>query len=94
MRWQAVIILAVMIVSIVAPASLPSLADRAGESEIGTLNVCHSATPSLASSGQMPCVNTCPGRLVPSPSIEYGFHTDIVLAELLFPKRYEHPPKA
>lgn len=94
MRWQAVIVLIAIVFSIVAPISLPLNAARGGEFTIGTLNICHSATPSLASSSQMPCVNACHRRLIPLPSIEYGTNMDIVLTQMLCPKRHEHPPKA
>ncbi len=94
MRWQAVIVLAAIIFSIVALPSLPLIAAKCGESVIGTPNICYSAAPALSSSSQMSCVNACPCRLIPSPSIVYGTNMDIVLTQMLSPRQHEHPPKA
>lgn len=94
MRWQAVIVLIAAVFSIVAPPTLPLIAAKGGESVIGTLNICHSATPSLSSNGQMPCVNVSPRRQVPSPSIAYIINMNILFTPLLSPRQHEHPPKA
>ena len=60
MKWQALIILAAIVVSIIVPSSLPLLFNHDGQTAIGTLDVCHSATPALSSNGDMPCVNEWP----------------------------------
>jgi hypothetical protein len=60
MKWQALIILAAIVVSIIVPSSLPLLSNHDGQAAIGTLDVCHSATPAISSNGDMPCVNECP----------------------------------
>ena len=59
MKWQALIILAAIVVSIIVPSSLPLLSNHDGQAAIGTLDVCHSATPAISSNGDMPYVNEC-----------------------------------
>jgi hypothetical protein len=94
MRWQAVIILAVIIFSIIAPASLPLIADRGGESTIGMLNVCHAATPSLASSGQMPCMNEYQYNPRPFLQDQFSQIVDPLVKPLFIAFQDERPPKA
>jgi hypothetical protein len=60
MKWQALIVLLAIALSVVAPPSLPYLSDRGAMVTIVTLDVCHSATPALSSNNDMPCVNECP----------------------------------
>ena len=60
MKWKALIVLMALALSIVAPPSLPWLANTGSEAEIGTLDVCHSAMPALSGTGDMPCMNECP----------------------------------
>ena len=59
MRWQSIIVLLAIALSIVAPPALPIMVAQGGQAEIGTLDVCHSAIPALSSSGDMPCINEC-----------------------------------
>lgn len=66
MKWQALIVLLAIALSIVLPPSLPFLSDHGAMAAIGTLDVCHSATPALSSSGEMPCVNV-PTAAIPHP---------------------------
>ena len=58
MRWQSIIVLLAIALSIVVPPTLPIMAAQGGQAEIGTLDVCHSATPALSSNGDMPCINS------------------------------------
>ncbi len=57
MKWRAIIVLAAIALSIVVPPSLPLLISGDAHASIGTLDVCHSATPALSSNGDMPCMN-------------------------------------
>jgi hypothetical protein len=93
MRWQAVIILAAIIVSIVAPASLPLIAERGGESTIGTLNICHSAAPALSSSGQTPCVNEYQYKPRPFLQNHVSQMADPLVKPLFIVFQDERPPK-
>jgi hypothetical protein len=65
MKWQAFIVLLAIALSIVASPAFPFLSDHGAKVEIGTLDVCHSATPALFSNGEMPCVNV--GVSLPLP---------------------------
>jgi hypothetical protein len=65
MKWQSIIVLLAIALSIVVPPTLPIMAAQGGQAEIGTLDVCHSATPALSSNGEMPCINECMNRPLP-----------------------------
>ncbi len=65
MRWQAIIVLLAIALSIVAPPVLPNRAAQGRQAEIGTLDVCHSAIPALSSNGDMPCINECMNQPLP-----------------------------
>ena len=65
MRWQSIIVLLAIALSVVAPPSLPLMAAQGGQAEIGTLDVCRSATPALSSNGDMPCIISCMNRPLP-----------------------------
>jgi len=60
MRWKAIIVLLAVALGIIVPPSLSLTLADGGHSAIGTLDVCHSATPALSSNGDMPCVNEHP----------------------------------
>jgi hypothetical protein len=62
MKWQALIVLLAIALSIVVQPSLPYLPDRGAMATIVALDVCHSVTPALSSNNNMPCVNECPCR--------------------------------
>jgi hypothetical protein len=57
MRSSAVIVLIALSLTVLAPPSfaLTTYGDKAPV--LGTLDVCHTATPALSSNGEMPCVN-------------------------------------
>jgi len=57
MRWNAIIVLLAIALSIVVPPVLPIMVAQGSQAELGTLDVCHSATPALSSNGDMPCIN-------------------------------------
>ena len=66
MKRQALLVLLAIALSIVVPPSLPFLSGHNSLASIGTLDVCHSATPALSSNGNMPCVNV-PTSAIPHP---------------------------
>jgi hypothetical protein len=94
MRWQAVIVLVAIAVSIVVPPSLPRTIAHDVKSTIGTLNVCPSATPALSSNGEMPCINAVPCTHNPALYVAFCKSTDLVFTQLFLLKQNEHPPKA
>lgn len=65
MRWTSIIVLLAIALSIVVPPALPIMAARDGQAEIGTLDICHSATPALSSNGEMPCIHACMNQPLP-----------------------------
>lgn len=65
MKWQAAVILLAIALSIVVPPSLPLAISQGNQVEIGTADVCHSASPALSSNGDMPCLSQSPCHLLP-----------------------------
>jgi hypothetical protein len=65
MRWKSIILLLAIALSIVVPPALPIMIAQGGQTEIGTLDVCHSATPALSSNGDMPCINSAIDQPLP-----------------------------
>jgi len=51
MKWQTLILLLAIALSIIVPPSLPFLSDHGAMATIGTLDVCHSAMPAVAANG-------------------------------------------
>ncbi len=94
MRWQAVIVLIAVGLGTIAPPLPPPAGADCGQSMIGSLNICHSATSSLPSTGAKPCVTTDPCRHIPAPHVEFYKSTDPVFAQLFLPKQNEHSPRA
>ena len=94
MRWRAVIVLLVLGFSAIAPSSLPWLGDHGQKASIGTLDLCHAATPAIASSGEMPCLNEtscrpCQPAQTDAVRIEKPLFKPFVLI-----LQEERPPKA
>ncbi len=93
MKWQALIILAAIVVSIIVPSSLPLLYTHDGQAAIGTLDVCHSATPAISSHGDMPFVNECPCQ---APLLALSSATEVLsplFKPFLMAFQDERPPK-
>ncbi len=94
MKRLAVILLIVLAFGVCVPPSFSIiLADR-GSAAIGTLDVCHSAMPALASDGDMPCLSSSPflphrTMTAKSQCIQNTFFNPLLLVLL-----DERPPKA
>jgi hypothetical protein len=93
MKWSALIVLFAIALSIVLPPSLPFLSDHGTMAAIGTLDVCHSATPALSSNGDMPCVNECPCRHLPLVASNNAEIFTPPFKPLLIAFQDERPPK-
>jgi hypothetical protein len=94
MKLKAVIILLALGLSIALPPSLTLMTDRGEQATIGTLDVCHAATPALSSNGEMPCVieSTCyPLYLTLNTTAE---PISSPFKPLLFAFQDERPPKS
>jgi hypothetical protein len=93
MKWQALIALLAIALSIIAPPSLPFLSDHGATTAIGALDICHSATAALSANGDMPCINEYYGH--PSHLELYNifeFYFLLKLSEISY--QDEHPPQA
>ncbi len=94
MKWQTVIVLLAIALSIVVPPSFPLATANDERTSIGTLDVCHSATPALSSNGEMPVMTECPCRLLPSAFHDILDIMDPICKPVLIVFQDEIPPKA
>ena len=89
----SIILLIVMFVVILTPASLVSpVSVNDGRAFLSGLNVCHSATPALSSNGDMPCMNVIPGSAAPPVRISFNERFPQLFSELILSSRTERPP--
>lgn len=94
MRWIAILIIFAIVLGIFIPPSLPALSGHDAMAVIEVLDVCHSAVPTIASTGDMPCLNVCSDQLFPL------VHPDTVetvvppFKQILTAYQDEQPPKA
>ena len=65
-----------------------------GLAEIGTLDVCHSATPALSSNGDMPCINECLHLPLPQGLIKISAVAVLRLKPFSIAFQDERPPKS
>ncbi len=94
MKWQTIIVLAAIALSIVIPPSLPFMTDRGVASSIGTLDVCHAAVPAVTAGGEMPWIDECPCLPSPFAMTEILQTTNLSLHPFFIPFQDERPPKA
>ncbi len=87
MRWLAVVLLIVIAFAVVIPPSFYMTTRGSFTAEIGTMDICHSATPALASDGEMPMMCGCPCTPAPPALIgdyrfvKTSFHTPVLIRE-------------
>jgi len=60
MKWQAVMVLLAIGLSIAVPPFFSVPSDHGKHAMIGNLDVCHQAAPALSANGSIPCVHQCP----------------------------------
>ncbi len=94
MKWQAAIVLLAIALTILAPPALPLVTAHGQAAQIGTLDVCHSATPALAANGEMPCITTMVSIHRPVMFIAIAASQKPFFLLSLFNVDTEHPPKA
>ncbi len=94
MKWQAVIVLLAIALTILAPPALPLVTAHGQAAQIGTLDVCHSATPTLAANGEMPCINSVPTVHRPIRFVTLTASQKPFFLQSFFTFDSEHPPKA
>jgi hypothetical protein len=93
MRCQAIIILLAFALSIIIPQTLPIINTVGKYEEINTLDICHSATPAISSSRDMPCLNEF---ALSQPPVSQSVAAIIMVTPLkraLLVFQLEHPPK-
>ncbi len=93
MKFQAITVLLAIVISILAPPLVPYQPLAARQSQIGTLDVCHSAIPALSSQGEMPVLTTHFACITQATDVITVAVTDPQLLSSLtiFPE--ERPPK-
>jgi hypothetical protein len=94
MRWQAVIVLLAIMLSIIVPPSLPMTISHDGQTSIATLDLCHSSAPALATSGNMPCTIECPCQPLPLARSAAAEIDKPPFRPFLIAFQDERPPKA
>lgn len=95
MRWKAVIVLLAVLIGIVVPPSLPLMTATGVQASLGSLDVCHKASPALFShGGEMPCLNECPCQPLPLASINIPVIPSSDFKPFLLAFQDERPPKA
>ena len=92
MKFQAITVLLALIISIVAPPLVPYQPFAAHKLQIGTLDVCHSAIPALAS-GEMPALITHVACITQATDVITVAVTDPQLLPTLTAFPEERPPK-
>jgi hypothetical protein len=93
MKWQSIIVLLAIVLSVAVPPALPFI-PGGGAASIGTLDVCHSAAPALSSNGEMPCISVMPSLQHPLRSMICRSLQEPLIKELLIPFDNDHPPQA
>ncbi len=94
MKWQAVIVLLAIALTVLAPPALPLITARGQAAQIGDLDVCHSSFPAIAANGEMPCINSLPAVHRPVGFITHAVTQKPFFLQSLFTFDSEHPPKA
>jgi hypothetical protein len=93
MKWQAVIILFAIAVSIAVPPSLSLTVVRDKQNAIGVLDVCHSAAPALFSNGDMPSISALPFCSLPLDACMAAESVVPSFKHLLIAFQNDRPPK-
>lgn len=94
MKWQSVIVLLAIALTIAVPTSLFPTCSHAGHAMIGSLDICHSATPALSSSGSMPWIQESPCHPLPLVLQETSAIVNPLFKPFTPVFQDEHPPKA
>ncbi len=94
MKWQAVIVLIAIGLSIAVQLSFPVPSDHGNHAMIGNLDVCHQAAPALSANGNMPCLHQCPYGHLPLVQDKSAIFVNPHIKPLLIAFQDEHPPKS
>jgi len=94
MKWQAVILLLAIGLSIAVPPSFSVLSDHGNHALIGNLDVCHQAAPALSANGSMPCLHQRPCGHLPFVQDKTAEIVNPRIKPLLISFQDERPPKS
>jgi hypothetical protein len=94
MRWAALLVLLALLLGSFVPQPAEITVMRNGHLMIGTLDVCHSATPALSLNTDMSCVNTGACDQAPVSLIAHTNIPDPVFPHFFIPRQNDRPPKA
>jgi len=94
MKWQAVMVLLAIGISIAVPPSFPVSSDHDNHAMIGNLDVCHQAAPALSANGSMPCLHQCPCDHLPLVQDKIAEIVNQRIKPLLIAFQDERPPKS
>jgi hypothetical protein len=93
MKWQAVVVLLAIGLSIAVPPFFSVPSDHGNHAMIGNLDVCHQAAPALSANWSMPCVHQCPCDHQPPFQKTIAARVNPRIKTLLLAFQDEHPPK-
>jgi hypothetical protein len=94
MKWQAVIVLLAIALSIFVPPSLSLTSGQNGHAMIGTLDLCHKGNPALSVSGNMPCVSESSCHFLPLSLQEISEIVNPRIRPFFIVFQDDHPPKS
>jgi len=94
MRWAAFLVLLALLLGFLVPQPAEMTVMRNGHLMIGSLDVCHSATPVLSTNGDIPYLNPGACVQIPASLIVHANISDPVFPQFLFPQQNDRPPKA
>jgi len=94
MKWQALIVLLAIALTIAIPPSLSLTCSHDAHTMIGTLDICHSTTPALSSGGSMPFIQECPCYPFPLVLQETSKIINPLIKPTITAFQDERPPKA
>jgi hypothetical protein len=94
MKWQTVIVLLAIGISIAVPPSFPVTSDHSNHAMIGNIDVCHQAAPALATNGGMPCLHQCTCDFLPLALDKIADIVNPRIKPLLIAFQDERPPKS
>ncbi len=95
MRTASTLLLITVLCMALMPASpLVFLTGGDSEAAVGTIDVCHSSVPAIATGGEMPCVNESVHVQSPFFLFLTTEFTQPLLPHSLLSTQTEHPPKA
>jgi hypothetical protein len=89
--FALLVILAFTVLAPMAMFTFPAIDN--GNTFLGTLDVCRTATPALSTGGEMICIGACVYRPVPALVVSVQKPCAQLFVELILSSRNEQPPR-